>query len=289
MKRVIYSLLEKAGYSLSKLEPPHDVDLYRQLFSTDSIEKRRFYNIGAGNFYHPCWTNIDKNPPVKFKVPDYAFVNHDLFSTNTIPLESNTAEVVYSSHTLGHLDNDAVRNTLNESYRLLKKNGCIRIVTADADMMFNAWKSNDLHFFYWRNLESMNRDYQKFGLKIPLNQASITQLFIEEITASASDIACDGSSERVTDEKFMELLKHKSYEEALDYCASLCPRDLQEKYPFRHMNWFNEKKLRNMLEEAGFRNVQRSHYLQSGQHILRNPYFFDKTTPQLSLYMEACK
>jgi len=36
------------------------LETYKKYFPEDSIKYRRFYNLGAGKFRHPYWTNIDK-------------------------------------------------------------------------------------------------------------------------------------------------------------------------------------------------------------------------------------
>ena len=79
-----------------KIAVDYKLWLYKKLYSEESIRKKRFYNIGAGAFYHPCWTNIDHlsrwyemNIANTFKGIDY-----DLFSLESIPVESDAAEII---------------------------------------------------------------------------------------------------------------------------------------------------------------------------------------------------
>jgi SAM-dependent methyltransferase len=291
MKKYILSALRHAGYSLSSIAPLSDLSVYRRLYSPESISNHRFLNIGAGDFCHHCWTNVDRNIDWFTRNSNGIgkAVKFDLFGSDPLPAESNTIELIYISHTLGHIDAASVNHVLKESFRVLKPGGRIRIITEDMDLFFNAWQQNDRDFFYWKDWESLNTDFKKFGLKKPMGEASITQLFLEEFAASASEIADEGGPERISDDKFKELFTTLPADQAYDYCVDRCPKELQSKYTFRHMNWFNEAKLTRLLKEAGFDEVYRSAYLQSRAHVLRNGAFFDKTVPSLSLYMEAKK
>ncbi|HEX5002176.1 MAG TPA: methyltransferase domain-containing protein [Bacteroidia bacterium] len=291
MRSQLLKLLRSTGYSIVNTTPLNDSDIYEKIYDRDSIQNHRFYNIGAGEFCHPNWTCIDRN--IKWHELNSegkgVSVDFNLFSLLPLPFESDLGELVYISHTLGHIDDTAVKHILKESFRILKKGGVIRIVVEDMDLFYRAWRNNDINFFYWREWEQLNKNYKQYSLLKPMREASITQLFLEEFAASASEIADEGGPERISDEKFRQLFDQFTYEEAFDYCAARCPKELQEKYPFRHMNWFNEKKLERMLAEAGFNTIYKSGYLQSNRHVLRNASYFDKTVPQLSLYMEAVK
>ena len=44
-----------------------------------------------------------------------------------------------------------------------------------------------------------------------------------------------------------------------------------------------------MLREAGFQEVYASRWGQSRSAVMRDTGYFDTTTPQLSMYMEAIK
>ncbi len=79
------------------------------------------------------------------------------------------------------------------------------------------------------------------------------------------------------------------YEQALNYCTSKCPIDIQKKYPGHHCNWWNKDKMFRMLKKAGFKNIFLSGYGQSFSPVLRNTQLFDKTHPKISLYVEAIK
>ena len=100
IKKIVNSTLSKYGFKIQKVSiDKFNLDLYNLIFSKDSIERRRFYNIGAGNFFHPFWTNVDyfsdwykSNDELTKKG-----MHHDLFSLDRISVDTGTVEIVYSS------------------------------------------------------------------------------------------------------------------------------------------------------------------------------------------------
>ena len=82
-------------------------------------------NIACGGRYHNDWINIDFHAESK----DVKKVN----ILGGLPFEDNTTDVVYSSHFLEHLSQEQADFVLKESYRILKKDGIIRIVVPDLE------------------------------------------------------------------------------------------------------------------------------------------------------------
>ncbi len=291
MKGIIRDWVKKVGYDIVRVDDGFDVALYRRTYPEESIKARRFYNIGAGSFRHPCWTNIDNRSDWYGNVfgVDSNGIEYDLLSGEPIPVADGSAELVYTSHTIEHLDDACVQHLFNESYRILKPGGTFRIICPDIDLEYAAWKNNDREFFFWYNDPTNNENLDAKMLAKPFKDASVTQLFLEEFATHTSELVLDGSEPRISDVEFHRIFDEMPYEDALDHCVSRCPLELQRKYPFRHMNWFNEKKVTRMVQQSGFNDVYPSRYRQSKVAVLRNHRFFDNTLPMLSLYMEAVK
>lgn len=250
------------GSIITYREPSTDVCLYYELYNKESVEDRKFYNIGAGGFRHLAWTNVDHESEWYKDSLGTDFIDWDLLSLTPLPVESDSAEIVYSSHLIEHITNDAARNLFNEAFRILKKNGIFRVTAPNIDLDYRAYKERDRHYFYW--------------LEEPY---SVQQLFRSHFATSAS----------ISDSELNEIFGKMEYEKALDYCISKCSVEEQKKHPGNHINWWNAKKLFRTLETAGFRNILLSSYGQSFSPVLRETMLFDNCHPKISFYMEATK
>jgi SAM-dependent methyltransferase len=290
LKKVTRGLLNRYGYDVVKIPAERGLSLYHEIYGRKAVDQRRFYNIGAGGFRHPAWTNIDKlSDWYKQAQGKSVAIDWDLLALTAIPVESDCAEVVYSSHAVEHVPDEAAANMFREAFRILKKAGVLRITMPNIDLHYRAYKVNDKHYFYWTSRYSNPKYYTKINLNAPLNQASIQQIFLWTFAASASTLHNDGSPERITDRQLDALFREKPYEEALNYCTSKCLLEVQHKYPGNHINWWNRDKTMRMLQEAGFSDVRLSAYGQSFCPVLRDTLLFDSTHPRVSLYVEAVK
>ncbi len=274
------------GFDVTRLNAPPDTYVYKKHFSEASILNRAFLNIGAGSFKHPCWTNLDYY--ANGSVPA-GHVHIDLMSLKPLPFHDEFAEIAYCSHTIEHVSNAAVINLLKETFRVLKKGGIFRIVTPDIDLAYDAWRKNDRDFFFWIEASESTGNWKTTNMKMPLTKTTLAQVFLIEFASSASEVSIEGAAKRISDDELINVFENMKYEDALDYCISRCPEELQQKFSYQHMNWFNEKKLHQMLSQSGFKTVYRSGYLQSKSPVLRNVRYFDQTLPRTSLYLEAIK
>ncbi len=285
-------ILSRLGYDIRRLprHDRHDLDLYFPLYGRAAVEAKRFYNVGAGGFSHPAWTNVDKRTDQYASLQgERVGLNWDLLLCEPLPLEDACAELVYSSHTIEHVTNEAVNNFFQQAYRILKPGGYLRIVCPDVDLAFRAVMENDRDFFYWIDNYSRPDEMARINITTPMNEASVKQVFLYLIAGSASILHGDGAEERISDEQFDALFADRTYEEALDYCISRCPMEIQETHPQNHVNWWNEAKIRDAFTKVGFSSVYRSGAGQSHAPPLRNTALFDNTHPKMSLFMEARK
>ena len=121
-----------------------------------------------------------------------------------------------------------------------------------------------------------------------MNKASIQQLFLFAFASYVSTLV-DNTLDKISDEKLDNIFEKMRYEDALNYCTSRCPIELQRKYTGFHMNWWNIKKETKMLKKAGFNEIYLSGYGQSFSPALRDTRYFDDRYPTISLYVEAIK
>ena len=136
-------------------------------------------NLGCGLTVAPEWVNIDgslnaliatwprwlhtaayrfSGAQQFYTLDDYKritqnnlFVHHDF--RYGIPLPDNSADYLYSSHFLEHLDKYAGRRLLEESLRVLKPGGCVRIGVPDLEHAWQMYQADDkermLHDYFF--------------------------------------------------------------------------------------------------------------------------------------------
>ncbi|MCM2264351.1 MAG: methyltransferase domain-containing protein, partial [Desulfuromonadales bacterium] len=251
-----------------------DLNLYQEI---KRPERPRYINIGAGSFYHPCWHNLDTpNEYYAKSQKGNLHVQYDLTSHQEMPFEDSTIRVAYTSHVIEHIRNEDVLYLFREVYRCLEPGGYFRITCPDIDLEYEAYRRGDESFWKWPNA------YGEYN-------TTIEQKFLDHFATALTQKHPDKSIRKYDDQEVRTVFQHLSKEEALDYFIEKIPIDNQKNYPGDHINWFNSKKIRLMLEEAGFSDIYNSKYGQSFCPVLRNNNLFDNTCPELSLYIECRK
>ena len=285
MKYLINKFMNQWGYNISKLPKP-SLSNYDN-FSEDSLLNKRFYNIGSGSFKHPYWTNIDYETDHYKAVQKSNFINCDLMDLKPLPIDSGKAELIYSSHTIEHVSDDAVRNMFNESFRILKPGGGIRITTPDAWLEFQAYKNNDTKQWYWIDNYSKKGTWEKL-YKSPLNKASIHQIFLHHFASELTEISVSSTSlKKYSDDEIIDIFSRNSNVETLDFFTKQCK--FNSNHPGNHINWWTHEKVISFLENSGFKQCYRSGWCQSLFPPLRDTNLFDRTHPKISLFVEAMK
>lgn len=285
-KKLIKTILNDLGYNITKLDR-NDMQLYLDLYGSESVKKKRFYNIGGGSNFHPAWTTIDFSSEwYNDSDPD---INFDLLSLKEFPIKENSAEVVYSSHTIEHITNEAAQNMFNESFRILKTSGTLRITTPNIDLDYRAYRDNDKNYFYWKDNYSLPGEIHRAKLAGAMNKLSIGEMFLSHFASSVSPMYIAGSDKKIDDEELKSIFSKMNYENALNYCTSKCPIEIQKSNPGHHINWWNKDKLFRMLGKAGFNKIYLSGYGQSFLPPLRNLTYFDNTYYKASIYIEGIK
>jgi predicted SAM-dependent methyltransferase len=90
-------------------------------------------NLGCGNIYltEDGWTNYDYSP-------SHSSVQRaNLFGP--LPIQDESAELVYSSHFLEHIPYDLVQGFLSECYRILAPGGILRLVLPDLEELCQSY------------------------------------------------------------------------------------------------------------------------------------------------------
>jgi predicted SAM-dependent methyltransferase len=95
---------------------------------------KTYLNLGCGQRYHKAWTNID-----------FVSLSDDVQAHNLlqgIPFLDNTFEVVYHSHVLEHFSKQDGKKFISECYRVLDKNGILRVAVPDLEQIIREYLKN---------------------------------------------------------------------------------------------------------------------------------------------------
>lgn len=101
-------------------------------------------NLGCGNIYlaEDGWDNYDYSP-------SHSSVQRANL-LGPLPIQDESAELVYSSHFLEHIPYDLVRGFLSECYRILAPGGILRLVLPDLEELCQSYllhRKNNEHDF----------------------------------------------------------------------------------------------------------------------------------------------
>ena len=251
-------------------------DMYVDLYPKESWKNRQFINFGPGSFKHKFWQNADRyyeGDKNWSDIRDNKYnmqidVEWNLTANKNLDIENNTIEICYCSHLIEHAWDDNVQFFFKDIHRILKKGGVFRVVCPDIDLGIESYKTGDKYFW--------------------INNKSNKPIAYEFLEYNSLITHKDNSFCLSPDEADAFIKKHKDVYAALNKASELSDRDLQDKIA-AHVNWFNKEKVVKFLKKAGFKDIQVNAYKQSVAPVLRDVRYFDKTDPEVSLYIDAIK
>lgn len=94
----------------------------------------KLINLGCGSHYHKDWINVD------FVSSSEYVISHNLLKG--IPFSTNSFDVVYHSHILEHFSKEDGYHFIRECYRILNKDGIIRIAVPDLEIIVKEYLKN---------------------------------------------------------------------------------------------------------------------------------------------------
>ena len=277
-RKLIERLLSLLGYKIERIKSGDDSNLYKK-YPKDSLINKNFLNIGAGKFYHKYWTNVDYGSEQYEKIQN-EFVELNLIEKPKFPFEDNSIEVIYTSHTIEHITDESVINLIEESQRILKKGGVLRITCPDSNLLVNSVKFNVPSFWDWRKewfLKKCGIDSIEIELEDYLVREFSTARcrFLENSKDSLQPLEVREKMRNLSENEFLKWIVEKN--------------TFDEKFANYHINFWNYEKLEKICIEAGFSEIYHSGFGQSLSPPLTNIKLFDNTHPKMSLYFEARK
>lgn len=278
-------------HDYSKLDPALPLDAeddranYVAVFGEAVVAQRPFMNIGAGDWTHPLWRNMDYvQPPYdQYTPPDY---NIDLSAMPDWPIESGSMQLLFTSHTLEHINDPMVEKVLAESYRVLAPGGILRIVVPDITTAYYAYLLKDFSYFDYRSSVRGKGNAVMIHSTAGHTKGKTTNTMFFQRFAS-----CFGNLKLWEGEKIDPVVERTFAEMGVEAaCAHfLKSADFSKKKPFQHINYYTGERLQRMVTAAGFQHAVRTSYGQSLSPLLRNRFYFDRTRPNESLYVDAIK
>ena len=237
-------------------------------------------NIGAGKYVINGFKSLDIYTPHYYKSKDDFLKRRIEYNIrkDSIPFKKNTVDNIYCSMVIEHIENEFVFKLLKESYRVLKKRGVLRIACPDSEFLFNVSKF-DNDYWKWRHPTLMNKN------RFETNWDELCQydFLIKEIAAPRMRFYKNKINSKVINIDDARKIEYQ------DFCE-LIKKDLffRENHPGDHINNWDFKRLKEIGEEIGFKYVIKSKYRGSVSIEMQSDEF-DKTAPQMSLYVEFIK
>lgn len=282
---MIIKSLSSLGYTVTKNADALNLLAYSKL-TKEILEKRPFYNVGSGSFKHPYWKNIDYVSDW-YKDVQSDVIHHDLMSKQSLPIKSGEAKIIYTSHTIEHIEEHAVQFFFYDAFRALEKNGIFRVTTGpDAETDFRALINNDNDWFYWDSWYSKKGSFEHI-YTAPATSVSLAERWLHHFASPLSKIDKSPSEIKFSEEEIWKIINQAGFPKALDYFSSYV--QFNPERTGNHVSWWTHEKIIDLLKKVGFSKVYRSGYNQSVSPLMRNSSLFDTTHPQMSIYVEAIK
>lgn len=264
--------------SFLKKAAPHQMDIYKALYSKEALHEKRFFNIGSGQWRHPYWTNVDYASNYYNYDKSLIDLPWDISLLKPLDQPSESIELAYCSHTAEHLTDEQNRFMFREVNRLLKAGGVFRVTCPNVDLYYQGYKRRDAYV------------KQHYGVPEPLPETDTMAIwFVNEIATQLVQSFADHSAPMKNVSELDAVLKRLPMEEACDWFCSRIDYEVQRRYPGNHINWWTNDKMCRELGDAGFSEAIVSIAGASITPAMRDSSFFDTVNPTFSIFVDAVK
>lgn len=240
-----------------------NISFLKYYYRKNIIDKpdSKMVNIGSGKWYAKNWKVLDFSGSW-YAYPKY-FIDYEynLMSLKRLPFSDNSVNLFYSEHVFEHIPDEYCLYVFKEIHRSLVSGGGFRVVVPDADLIYNNFFIENLQFF------------EKW---IKKDNATLTEAFL--ILTAHPRIP-------INDADIKNNMLKMEKEEFLNYYSNNLEYDYRR--AGEHINWFNIVKLKNMLNDAGFKTINRTKPQESIFKEIRGDRF--DTRGWYSLHVDAIK
>ncbi len=268
---------------------PHSIELktidYEKHFGSLAAAKKSCFNIGAGDWSHNAWTNIDLPPQseayAKIQKP---CIHHNLVKEKQLPIKPCTAELIYTSHVIEHIPSSNVFDLFLSAYNCLKPGGILRVTTGpDADEDYLALARSDKEWWYFYDPCDFSEELSKFG---EMTSETMWLFHLATPRSYYSTTPCQTKYNH-DDIKALIIENQSNPDKLRDFLTE--GLEFNANSPGDHLSWWNFTKTKSYLRKAGFKSIHESAYGKSASVFMRDLNYFDTTYPHVSLYVEAQK
>ena len=231
------------------------------------IFNEKYLNLSYKNdFYEKKFKNVDLEKIFEKKLK--------INSLNFLPIKDNSIKFIYSVNLFEKLMDKDLKKLLNECYRILNKDGSIRFVVKNIDIIFKNYEEKNMSFFNWCKNDKFFRSDSWLRL--------ISRFIAEPILSDFNDNELYGI--------------YKNKKNYLDFCEYLTKhqekkfKDIKSRnhfLPFHNKNYFYKKKIEKYLKISGFKNIV---FLNANQSkYFYNVKNFERSKSDLNYFVECSK
>ena len=225
----------------------------------------RCLNIGSCAFKKEGWINLDKAHAHYATRQSTIDIEHDLMTLDPISIRDEHLRAVYTSHTIEHISDKYIYHLFNEIYRVLEPGGTFRITCPDIGKCYEAYRQEDKKYLEEWLLNPVGWEaFRKCGIG-----ENFLFIFAAYLSPYRKHITGAG---KYQEDEIRNIFDTKSREDALSFFTDQCQEHadtLQPRYPGEHISWWDFAKLKESLEDAGFKGVVESEFNKSQCDSLR--------------------
>lgn len=226
---------------------------------------------------------------ILFKIPTWILIDHknadivcDLEHQQRVNIADQSTDIVYSSHMIEHISDDALDHFISESYRILRKGGCLRIEAPDTEKLIKAYQDcdRDVLVDFLNNGISLSKKYNNDEYA-SLHTAFLTSLIFYIRDGEAIPVLV---SKQELDEKLSDT------DSFVEWCKTLLSEE--QKATHGHINPVYYSKLESKLLKAGFSGVRPANNRETEQPRNIKESILQIERPQrayYSFYVDAVK
>lgn len=261
--------LARLGYELS----------LKKLAQSPHGRKGLNLNVAAGRYVIPGFVSLDFFSEHYYQSRsefDVNRVNYDI-RQDVIPYADDSVDNIYISHAIEHIETEFVERFFTEAARVLKAKGVLRVACPDAKFLYQvSCFEND--YWAWRDASLVNKEIYEGELGDVCQSDYLTRelatpkmrLYRNRTEAGRAQFAVESVPYAVLMEQYRSGLKFRSG------------------HPGDHINNWDFARLETLGRKCGFRHIVESKCQGSVSREMQGDEF-DRTAPQMSLYIDFVK